>query len=70
MQTRRADPFDYKLRSLAEVQEQMKYYAPDFTMITHYKRYTAGDYRQNSAQNLDDRERVSKITFDLRDLLL
>jgi len=70
MQTQKADPFDYKLRSLAEVKEQMKYYAPDFFLQAHYKRYTAGDYRQNNPNNLDDRERVSKIYFDLRDLHL
>ena len=35
-----------------------------------YKRYTAGDYRQGDAANLDDRERVCKIKFDIRDLCL
>ena len=39
-------------------------------MHVDFKRYTAGDQRQNTDLNLDDRERVSKITFDLRDMNL
>lgn len=30
MERRDADPFNYKLRSLEEVKEQMKYYPPNF----------------------------------------
>ena len=70
METKRADPFNYKLRSRAEVEEQMKYYSPDFWITADYKRYTAGDYRQNTDKNLDDRERVSKLYFDMRVLNL
>ena len=29
METKRNDPFDYKLRSLAEVKEQLKYFPAD-----------------------------------------
>lgn len=46
----------------------MKYFPPTFGMDAHYKRYTAGDYRQNDENNLDDRERVSKITFDIKEM--
>lgn len=46
----------------------MKYYPPTFGMDAHYKRYTGGDYRQNDDNNLDDRERVSKITFDIKEM--
>ena len=67
---KQADPFDYKLRSMAEVQEQMKYYAPNFPVMAEYKRYTAGDIRQNNPNNIDDRERVSKLMINLRDLKL
>ena len=45
MITKQADPFAYKLRSMAEVQEHLKYYPPTFMMDVTYKRYTAGDYR-------------------------
>ena len=70
MKTQQADPFNYKLRSLPEVQEQMKYFPPNIIFDVEYKRYTAGDYRQNDENNTDDRERVSKIRFDIRDLNL
>ena len=48
----------------------MKYYPPNFTLNVDYKRYTAGDYRQNNPNNLDDRDRISKITGDLREFNL
>lgn len=68
IQTKQADPFNYRLRSREEVESQMKYYPPTFGMDAHYKRYTGGDYRQNDDNNLDDRERVSKITFDIKEM--
>lgn len=70
MQTKEADPFAYKLRSKAEVKEQMKYTPPNFVFKTLYKGYTSGDLRRNDPANLDDRDRVSKISFDLRDMNL
>ena len=70
MQFKRPDPFNYKLRSPEEIKEQMKYYPPNFTLYAEYKRYTAGDYRQNNPMNTDDRDRVSKITGDLREFNL
>ena len=48
----------------------MKYFAPDPLFVVPFKRYTAGDYRQNDPRNIDDRERVAKIIFDLRELQL
>ena len=68
MQTKQADPFNYKLRSRAEVEEQMKYFPPNFILNAEYKRYTAGDYRQNDPNNTDDRDRVSKIRFNLMEM--
>jgi len=42
---------------------------PNFYIDTMYKRYTAGDVRPGEA-NLDNRERVAKISLDMRDLRL
>ena len=50
------DPFDYKLRSKEEVQEEFKYYHTVFDIQGSYKNYTAGDTR--AEDNLDNRERV------------
>jgi len=62
------DPFDYQLRTAAEVREQHKYYPPDFHIKIGYKRYTAGDVRLNDEQNMDNRERVAKIVIDMREM--
>ena len=70
MLTKPVDRFDYKLRSMDEIEEQMKYFPPDFVIDAAYKRYTAGDRRQHQYENPDDRERVSKLTFDIRQLNL
>ena len=70
METKRNDPFNYRLRSLAEVQEQLKYYTPDIYVQATYKRYVAGDIREDEPNNVDDRERVSKLRFKLSDLNL
>ena len=71
MQTKQADPFDYKLRSLAEVKEQMKFFPPDLIINASYRRYTSGDLRpQEMQEHVDDRDRVSKLFFDLRDMNL
>ena len=64
------DPFDYKLRSKEEVKEDFRMWEPDFSMFVHYKRYTAGDTRQNDDNNRDNRERVAKVRLDIRDLKL
>lgn len=69
-ETKRNDPFDYKLRSLKEVKEQLAFHTPDLHVNASYKRYTAGDYRQGDENNIDDRDRISKLKFDLRDLHL
>ena len=70
METKRNDPFDYKLRSLAEVKHQLKYFPADLVVYASYKRYTAGDHREDNERNTDDRDRVSKLRFDLRHLNL
>jgi len=70
MARKEADPFDYKLRSMAEVKHQMRFIAPNFMVTAQMKKYTAGDYRRNDAANLDDRDRISRITLDLRHMLL
>ena len=70
MQFKKPDPFNYKLRSPDEIREQMKYYPPKFTLFAEYKRYTAGDYREGHPNNTDDRDRVSKITGNLREFNL
>ena len=41
----KADPFDYKLRSRAEVIQEHKYWMPDVEASAMYKKYTAGDVR-------------------------
>jgi len=46
----------------------MKYFPPNFILNAEYKRYTAGDYRQNDPNNTDDRDRVSKIRFNLMEM--
>ena len=46
----------------------MKYFPPNFILNSEYKRYTAGDYRQNDPNNTDDRDRVSKIRFNLMEM--
>lgn len=68
---RKADPFDYPLRTKQEVMDQHKFFPPNFRINMIYKRYTATDKREHKdhmTQNMDDRERVAKITFDLREL--
>ena len=62
------DPFDYKLRSKEEVANEFKYYPSEFLVKAQYKRYTAGDMRENDPNNRDNRERVAKIRVDIRQL--
>ena len=64
------DKFDYQLRSKNEVIDEFKHFMPTFPIIAAYKKYTAGDVRQNVDDNLDNRERVAKIRVDIRDLQL
>jgi len=67
---READPFDYKLRSLAEVEEQMKYFPPDVVINAAYRKYTSSDRREGHENNLETRDRISVITIDIRELNL
>ena len=60
------DPFDYKLRSKEEILEEFKYYEEPFTVEACYKKYTAGDTRMED--NLDTRDRVAKITVNLKEM--
>lgn len=61
------DPFDYKLRPKEEVQEEFRNFNPVFNININYKRYNAGDLSQHK-KNFDNRERVAKITLDIRHL--
>jgi len=65
-QRREADPFDYKLRTKEEVLEQHRLYPPTFAINMIYRRYMATDLREHSENNTETRERVAKITFDIR----
>jgi hypothetical protein len=47
---------------------EFKYFAPTIELKANYKRYLAGDTRENNPENLDNRERVSKIFVDIRKL--
>ncbi len=69
------DPFDYKLRDPAEVAATHKYFPPNFIIDATYKRYTAGDMRvhvdyDDPLPNIDNREAVVKLRFDLKELYL
>ena len=44
------DPFDYQLRSKAEVQEEQKYYPPDFKFMLQFDKYPSGDVREHESQ--------------------
>ena len=48
----------------------MRMFPPDFIMHAELKLYMAGDQRRNNENNTDDRNRTSRIHFDLRDLKL
>mmetsp|Transcript_22786 Transcript_22786/g.28213 ORF Transcript_22786/g.28213 Transcript_22786/m.28213 type:complete len:261 (-) Transcript_22786:97-879(-) len=48
----------------------MRFFPADFTLYPEMKKYTAGDYRMNDENNLDDRDRVCKIRFDLKEMNL
>ena len=65
-----ADPFDYKLRTPAEVAEDQKYFPPDFTVNVGMKRYTSDDLRWDKKKNLDIRDSICKIYVDIRELSL
>ncbi len=62
------DPFDYKLRPKEEIADEFKYFPSEFVIRSQYKRYTAGDMRENNPNNRDNRERVAKLRVDLRQL--
>lgn len=64
------DPFDYKLRTKAEVMEEHKYFVPDFTWRLVFDKYPHGDTREHGNTRIDHRDKVAKIYFDLRDLKL
>ena len=53
--------------------EEFKYIPALFDIQVHYKRYTAGDVRPTEDERVDrydNRERVAKITLDIRDMHL
>lgn len=64
------DQFDYELRSKAEVMRQHKYYPPDFEWKLEFSKFPAGDVREHGDTRIDHRDKIAKITFDLRDLNL
>ena len=64
------DPFDYQLRSKAEVQEDQKYFPPDFQWIMQFDKYPSGDTREHVSQRIDHRDKKAKIFFDMRDMNL
>jgi Mitochondrial ribosomal subunit protein len=63
------DPFYYKLRSKEEVAEEFKYYPPNFAFNLIYTKYCAEDYLADE-DNLDNRERIAKISVYLPELKL
>ena len=64
-----SDPFDYKLRSKAEVREQHKYFPPEFIVNVQYSRYP-GDDQRFTADNLDPRAAVARLHVDMREMRL
>ena len=48
----------------------MRFFFPDFVVNAEFKRHTAGDMRQNNPKVMDDRDRISKIKLDMRDMQL
>lgn len=64
------DPFDYPLRSRKEVQEQIDTFPPNFRLRVERKMYMAGDTRKHHPDNTDDRGRVCKVRFDIREMML
>lgn len=63
------DPFDYKLRTKAEVMEEQKYFPPNFIVNVKYKKYPSDDQRFTK-ENLDIRESICKIQVDMREMKL
>lgn len=64
-----ADPFDYKLRSLAEVREHQKYFPPDFVINMEQNQYP-GDDQRFTENNSDHRPAIARITVDMRQMKL
>ena len=64
------DPFDYKLRSKAEVMEQQKYFEPNFEFRTEFFKYPAGDVREHGNTRVDHRDKVAIVHFDFSNLNL
>lgn len=58
------------MRSKEEVIDEFKYLPAEFLIKAQYKRYTAGDMRENNPNNRDNRERVAKLRVDMRQLSL
>ena len=49
---------------------QHKYYPPDFEWKLEFSKFPAGDVREHGDTRIDHRDKIAKITFDLRDLNL
>lgn len=62
------DPFEYPLRSKAEVQEEQKYFPPDFQWRVSLSRYPAGDIRENEPGRVDHRDKKARFDFDFADM--
>jgi len=59
------DPFDYQLRSKQELQEEQKYFPPDFFWEVELNKYPAGDVREHGNTRIDHRDKVCKLHFDM-----
>jgi hypothetical protein len=65
------DPFDYPLRSKAEVVKEFEMNNPTIYMHAQYNDYAGGDLRpESNPANMDNRHRVSKLYFDIRNFRL
>ena len=47
LQKQKRDPFDYPLRSKAEVMEEQKYFPPDFMMKLEFNKFPSDDNREH-----------------------
>lgn len=64
------DPFDYPLRSLAEVKREHKYFPPNFEWTVESVQYPSSDQRQHESLRVDHRDKICRIFIDLNDLNL
>lgn len=59
------DPFDYKLRSKAEVIKDQKYFPPNFYWTNEVTRYPAGDVREDVDARIDHRDKTVRLHWRL-----